>query len=114
MRGETPGAHQIACGISKILPVTGAELHRATPGKVSDWRRGPSHRHVITLSGRGEVEVAGGKKIAVGPGSIDLIEDTTGKGLITRETGTEDRIALHLLIADPPAASLPIPPRESS
>ena len=88
--------------VSKMLQVTGAELHRGAPGKISDWHRGPSHRYVITLSGKGEVEVAGGKKISLGPGSIDLIEDTTGKGHITRETGTEDRVTLHLLIADPP------------
>ena len=87
--------------VSKLLQVTGAELHRASPGRVSDWHRGPSHRYVITLSGQGEVEVAGGKKISLGPGSIDLIEDTTGKGHITRDTGTQDRVTLHLLLADP-------------
>jgi len=55
---------------------------------------------VITLSGRGEIEVAGGKKIAVGPGQINLIEDTTGKGHITRNLGPEDRIAITIPLAD--------------
>jgi hypothetical protein len=55
---------------------------------------------VITLSGHGELEVGGGKKIVVGPGSIDLVEDTTGKGHITRVTGTEDRVTLQLPLAD--------------
>jgi hypothetical protein len=44
--------------------------------------------------------VAGGKKIHVGPGHIDLVEDTTGKGHITRVTGTEDRITLQLPLSD--------------
>jgi len=86
--------------VSKMMQVTGAELHRAAPGRVSDWHRGPSHRYVITLSGRGELEVAGGKKIPVEPGHIELIEDTTGKGHITKVIGAEDRVTLHLLIAD--------------
>ena len=87
--------------VSKLLQVTGAELHRGAPGRVSDWHRGPSHRYVITMSGRGELEVAGGKKIPVEPGHIELIEDTAGKGHITRVIGGEDRVTLHLLIGDP-------------
>jgi quercetin dioxygenase-like cupin family protein len=95
-----PGGESNA--VSKMMQVTGAELHRAAPGRVSDWHRGPSHRYVITLSGHGELEVAGGKKIPVEPGHIELIEDTTGKGHITKVTGAEDRVTLHLLIGDQP------------
>ena len=55
---------------------------------------------MITLSGRGEIEVAGGQKIPVGPGHINLIEDTTGKGHITRNLGNEDRIAITIPLVD--------------
>ena len=85
--------------IAKMETVTGAELHRTPPGRVADWHVGPRRQYVITLSGRGELEVAGGKKIQVGPGHIELIEDTTGKGHITRVTGSEDRVALFLTLA---------------
>lgn len=84
----------------KLLPVTGAELRRAPAGRFSDWHVGPRKQYVITLSGHGELEVAGGKKIPVGPGHIELIEDTTGKGHITKVTGTEERITLWLPLAD--------------
>jgi hypothetical protein len=87
--------------VSKMLPIIGAELHRGAPGRVSDWHQGPSRRYVITMSGRGELEVANGKKIPVGPGHIELIEDTTGKGHITRVVGDEDRVTLHLIIDKP-------------
>jgi len=85
---------------AKMLQVTGAELHRGAGGRVSDWHVGPRRQYVITLSGQGELEVAGGKKIPVGPGHIELIEDTTGKGHITRVVGTEDRVTLQLQVAD--------------
>lgn len=88
---------------ASLLPVKAAELHRAAPGGVSDWHRGPRRQYVITLSGHGELEVAGGKKIPVGPGNMELIEDTTGKGHITRVTGTEERVTLQLVLADSPA-----------
>ena len=85
---------------SKMMQVTAAELHLGLPGSVADWHRAPRRQYVITLSGRGEIEVAGGKKISVGPGHIDLVEDTTGKGHITRVVGTEDRVTLQLPLAD--------------
>jgi hypothetical protein len=86
-----------ANGVAK-MNITGGELHRMSPGGNAAWHVGPRRQYVITLSGRGEIEVAGGQKIEVGPGHIDLIEDTTGKGHITRNL--EDRITLQLPIAD--------------
>jgi len=83
-----------------MMMTTGAELHRAPAGRVSDWHTAPRRQYVITLSGYGELEVAGGKKIAVGPGHIELVEDTTGKGHITRVTGTEERVTLQLPLTD--------------
>jgi len=82
--------------VSKLLPVTSSELHRTSGGSVDDWHRAPRRQYVITLSGHGEIEVAGGKKISVGPGSIDLVEDTTGKGHITTVVGADDRVTLQL------------------
>jgi hypothetical protein len=55
---------------------------------------------VITLGGRGELEVAEGRKVPVGPGHINLIEDTTGKGHITRNFGPDNRIVLTLPLED--------------
>jgi hypothetical protein len=86
--------------ISKLMQVSGAEVHRTAGGSVDDWHRAPRRQYVITLSGHGEIEVAGGKKISLGPGHIDLVEDTTGKGHITRALGTGDRVTLQLPLAD--------------
>ena len=69
--------------VYKLMANSGAEIHRAPPGRVADWHTAPRRQYVITLSGHAELEVAGGKKISLGPGSIDLVEDTTGKGHIT-------------------------------
>jgi hypothetical protein len=86
--------------IFKMMKVTGAELHRSSPGHVADWHVAPRRQYGITLSGRGELEVAGGKKISMGPGQIEMVEDTTGKGHITRVIGNEDRVVLFLALAD--------------
>ena len=86
--------------VYKLMATTGAELHRSRAGTVQDWHIAPRRQYVITLSGLGEIEVAGGKKIRVPPGHIDLVEDTTGKGHITRTIGDEDRITLTLPLVD--------------
>jgi hypothetical protein len=88
--------------INKLLPLTGAvEIHRNAAGSEHDWHRAPRKQYIITLSGHAEIEVAGGQKFVVGPGDVDIVEDTTGKGHITNVTGKEDRLFLQLPIADP-------------
>jgi|SRR5579871_3429300 len=88
--------------VFKMMGIAGGEVHRAAPGTVIDWHTAPRRQYVITLSGHGELEVAGGKKISVGPGHIELAEDLTGKGHITKVVGNEDRVTLQLPLLDQP------------
>jgi hypothetical protein len=90
-----------AADVYTMMQTTGiAELHRAAPGSVIDWHPAPRRQYVITLTGRGEIELFDGKKIPLGPGHIDFVEDTTGKGHITRVVGNEDRITIQLPVLD--------------
>lgn len=83
-------------GVSEMMKASGAQFSRRPPGPASDWHVGPRRQYVITLSGRAELTVAGGKKVAVGPGHITLIEDTTGKGHLTQNLGPDDRIVVTI------------------
>lgn len=111
-------------GVSEMLKATGAEfsVRPPTPGanaantaatSAADpgWHTGPARQFVITLTGRSEVEVSGGVHIAAGPGHINLIEDTTGKGHITRNFGPDARIALTIPLADGVVVDGPRTPR---
>jgi hypothetical protein len=102
-----------ARGATEMFTATGAEFSvrpptaganprstAATPADAPGWHTGPARQFVITLSGRSEVEVSGGVHVVAGPGHINLIEDTTGKGHITRNFGPDDRIALTIPLAD--------------
>ncbi len=82
--------------VSEMLKVAGVEIHRYPPGYVNDWHPASRRQMVITLSGRGEIEVAGGKKIVIGPGHVLIAEDVTGKGHITRVVGNEDRVTMQI------------------
>jgi hypothetical protein len=87
--------------LSEMLKVTGLQFRRTPPNYFVDWHPAPQRQYVITLSGRGEIELAGGKKIPLGPGHILLAEDVTGKGHISRGLGTEDRISLFIPLGTP-------------
>ena len=100
-------------GATEMLKATGAEFSvrpptaganprntAASDPNASEWHNGPARQFVITLSGRSEVEVSGGVHVLAEPGHINLIEDTTGKGHITRNFGPDDRIALTIPLAD--------------
>jgi hypothetical protein len=88
--------------VSEMLKITGAEIHRNPPGFVNDWHTATRRQYVITLSGRGEIEIAGGIKIPLGPGDVLLAEDVTGKGHISRTIGNEDRVTIQLPLAMAP------------
>ncbi|HEY7445520.1 MAG TPA: hypothetical protein VH701_24040 [Vicinamibacterales bacterium] len=85
---------------SELMKATGVQFSRTPAGYFNDWHVGPRRQFVITLSGRGEIEVAGGKKISMGPGHINLIEDLTGKGHTTRVVGTDDRVTVAIPLVD--------------
>ena len=87
--------------VYKLMANSGAVLNRAPPGRVADWHTAPRRQYVITLSGHGEVELIDGTKIELGPGSIDMAEDLTGKGHITRTIGNEDRVTVAIPITGP-------------
>ena len=69
------------------------------PGRENGYHTPSRRQYVITLSGHAELVLSGGQTIEVGPGSIELAEDLTGKGHITRTVGTEDRVVILIPVA---------------
>ena len=76
---DIPGFEQ-----SEAVKVTSVNFVRFAPGFFEDWHNAHARRYVVTLTGRGEVELGGGQKILLEPGRVLLAEDLTGKGHITR------------------------------
>ena len=86
--------------VYKLLSNSGAMIRRSPPGRVNDYHTASQRQYVITLSGHAELVLSGGQTIQVGPGSIELAEDLTGKGHITRTVGDEDRIAIVIPVSE--------------
>lgn len=101
-RGATEMFRATGAEFSVRPPTRGAtpSFTGATDPAAPEWHTGPARQFVITLAGQSEVEVSGGVHVPAGPGHINLIEDTTGKGHVTRNFGPDDRIALTIPLAD--------------
>jgi hypothetical protein len=58
-------------------------------GWFGNWHPTPQRQYFIQLTGNLEVEVSDGEIRRFSDGSIVLLEDTTGKGHLTREIGNK-------------------------
>jgi len=84
---------------SEPVKVTGAQFLRWPRGFVWAGHPASKRQYVIIVSGRGEVDVAGGNKVQLTPGRVLLAEDVTGKGHTTRIGQDEDLVMLLVPIA---------------
>jgi hypothetical protein len=80
----------------------GATLLRLKVGAVEDWHNAPQAWFLIVLQGKSAVTTSDGQVRQFGPGSIVLLDDTTGKGHQTRVVGKIDHIAAVIPVADAP------------
>jgi len=84
---------------SVLEKVTGARVSVAQPGNFSDYHVGPERRYIINLTGGGQLQLAEGK-VDLPAGSIEYIDDLTGKGHTTANVGKEPRVSIWLQFAD--------------
>jgi quercetin dioxygenase-like cupin family protein len=84
---------------SVMEKVTSVEVRVSPPGRFSDWHVGPQRQYIINLAGSGQLEVAEGK-VDLPPGSMEFIDDLSGKGHTTRVTSKEERVSIWLKFED--------------
>lgn len=84
--------------VSELVPVSGLIFRRVVQdvgGEVpADFHVAPYPVFIITLAGTAEVTASDGETRVFGPGSVVLVQDTTGRGHITRPVGDEPRVTM--------------------
>ena len=65
-----------------------------------DWHNAPRRQFVVNVTGMVEIVASDGEKRMLGPGTILLAEDVTGKGHTSRGMGGEERFSLFIPLAD--------------
>ena len=98
---------------SVMEKVTSVEVRVAPPGRFGDWHVGPQRQYIINLAGSGQLEVAEGK-VDLPPGSMEYIDDLTGKGHTTRTTSTVERVSIWLKFEDQKQRIGPLNPKTTT
>jgi len=86
--------------LSALVPAHGLIFRRSPADQYLDWHPAPRRQFVITLSGEAEVEASDGEVRRIGPGTVMLAEDTSGKGHITRGIGAVERVSIFVTLED--------------
>lgn len=83
---------------SKRLPAAGVIFSEASPAYDLDWHPAPRRQYVINLEGAIEVTAGDGEVRIIGPGDVMLVEDTTGKGHLSKAVGGRMRRSVTVAV----------------
>lgn len=76
--------------VSSFSSATECGFITVPPGWYGDWHPTPQRQFLFYLAGQAEVGVSDGEVRTFGPGDILLVEDTTGKGHVSRVVGSAE------------------------
>ena len=85
--------------LSQAIAVSTITFREWQPDHFIDWHPAPRRQYIISLSGNIEIELGNGTKHTFHPGDARLVEDTTGKGHITRVPGDTPSISAVIPLA---------------
>jgi quercetin dioxygenase-like cupin family protein len=80
--------------VSEAIGAERVTFISSPPGWIGDFHPAPRRQFIFVLAGELEVEVSDGNARRFGPGSVCLVEDTEGKGHISRVTSDERGFAV--------------------
>jgi hypothetical protein len=86
--------------LSAAVPAAGAAFARFPAGWVGDWHPTPRRQFFVFLSGAFAGETSDGDRRDHAPGSVVLLEDTTGKGHRAWVAGDDAVVAMVVQLPD--------------
>lgn len=87
--------------ISDVKSADGVVFLSSPPGWRGDFHPAPRRQFIIMLAGELEVEVSDGETRRFGPGAVILVEDTAGRGHVSRVVGGTRTYVVAVPITDP-------------
>ncbi len=81
--------------LSKLFQAKGMIMRRNTADYQLDYHPAPRRQFIFNLTGIVEIVASGGETRQLGPGSIMLADDTTGKGHISKAL-TPERLSIFV------------------
>jgi hypothetical protein len=82
--------------ISKMVAASGVMFREVDGDYNLGFHNAPRRQYVVNLTGSVDIEVGDGSRRRLGPGSILLAEDTTGRGHKSQAVGGQPRTCLFI------------------
>ena len=70
--------------LSERLPATGIIFRQVPPTYDLDWHPAPRRQYIINLDAGVQITASDGESRVIGAGEVILVEDTTGKGHLSK------------------------------
>jgi hypothetical protein len=84
--------------LSQRFPASGI-IFRETSGDYElDWHPAPRRQYIINLDAGVEITASDGETRIIGPGEVFLVEDTTGKGHLSKAVGGQMRRSIWVTL----------------
>ena len=84
--------------LSEKVKATGIIFRRTNPDYNYDWHNAPQRQYIIMLDGSVDVEIGDGTVRRFSTGDILLVEDTTGRGHISRSVDNQPRSSVFVTL----------------
>src|SRR6266536_4943356 len=70
--------------LSKRLPATGVIFRETAAEHNVDWHPAPCRQYIVNLDAGVQITASDGESRVIGAGEVFLVEDTTGKGHLSK------------------------------
>ena len=84
--------------LSRRLPATGIIFRQVPPAYDLDWHPAPRRQYIINLDGGVKITASDGESRVIGAGEVLLVEDTSGKGHLSKSVGGKMRRSIFVPI----------------
>ena len=96
---EVPYAQSTEIGrLSAPIPVKSLIFREVQPTYDLDWHNAPQKQYIVNLDASVEITVSSGETRVLGPGEVFRVEDTTGKGHLSKAVNNQLRNCLFITL----------------
>jgi hypothetical protein len=85
---------------SARFPASGIIFRETLPDYDLDWHPAPRRQYIINLDGGVQLTASDGESRVIGAGEVILVEDTTGKGHLSKNIEQKLRYSIFVPIDD--------------
>jgi quercetin dioxygenase-like cupin family protein len=85
---------------SKRIPATGIIFRQVQPTYDLDWHNAPRRQYIINLDAGVQITASDGEARKIGAGEVILVEDTSGKGHLSKALDGRLRHCIFVTLDD--------------